>query len=101
MTIFSTVMNNPYMKWGAIPGAVGAAAGIGYGSYLNYADHTTYSMGTSAALGALAGLTLASPGGLTSRARRDYGMYAATARSLGYGEHTIGTTGFSRAIKNL
>lgn len=94
MSVFSKVMGNPYMKYGAAPGGIGAIGGMAYGAYLNKADGTDYSMGTAAALGGMAGLAVASPFGLTSRVGRDYAMYSATSKSIGA---TPSSSGFTKA----
>lgn len=44
MSLFS----NPYMKWGVLPGAIGAGSGAAYAGYLNSADGTKYNLGYSA-----------------------------------------------------
>ena len=96
MGMFSAIANNPYVKWGVAPGALGALGGVGYGAYMRNQDGSTTGYGTYASMGALGGLALASPMGVTSRARRDYKMYSATSKSLGYGAGS--TTGFSKAM---
>lgn len=88
MSIFS----NPFMKWGVVPGALGAVGGAAYSPY----QGTTYQ--TGATLGALGGIALASPGALTSRARRDYAMYAATTKAMGI---SPSITGYSKALGRL
>lgn len=95
MSIFS----NPYMKWGVLPGSIGSGVGAGYAAYLNHADGTSHSLGTSSLLGATAGLALASPGGLTSRARRDFKVMDATMKSMGY--NNLGLTGYTKVYKQL
>ena len=92
MSVFSKVMGNPYMKYGATPAFLGADAGMVAAAYSNYADVTDYNMGTAAALGAGAGLLAASPFGLTSRVGRDYAMYSATSKSVGAAPSSSGFT---------
>lgn len=95
MSLFS----NPYMKWGILPGAIGAGSGAAYAGYLNSADGTNYNLGYSALGGAAVGLALAAPGGLTSRTRRDFKVMQNTTKALGY--NNLGLTGYSRIYKQL
>lgn len=95
MSLFS----NPYMKWGILPGAIGAGSGAAYAGYLNSADGTNYNLGYSALGGAAVGLALATPGGLTSRTRRDFKVMQNTTKALGY--NNLGLTGYSRIYKQL
>ena len=67
MSLFS----NPYMKWGVLPGAIGAGSSSAYAGYLNYADGTNYNLGYSALGGAAAASLGAASGGLMYRAIRD------------------------------
>lgn len=95
MSLFS----NPYMKWGVLPGSIGAGVGAGYAGYANSADGTNYNLGYSALGGAAGGLLLASPGGFTSRARRDHRVMQATTKALGY--KNLGASAYSNVYKNL
>lgn len=95
MSLFS----NPCMKWGVLPGAIGAGSGSAYAGYLNSADGANYNLGYSALGGAAAGLALAAPGGLTSRARRDFKVMQTTTKTLGY--NNLGLTGYSKVYQNL